>query len=241
MRRDQGYKQVGVAFTCRNFKEYERMFDLKGYAWEGKCVLDVAAGASSFIAYIQQLGASGVAVDPRYNMTPETIYKDGFREIEESTVKLEQISDELDWSYYGSLTAHQEMRMESLNQFYADFLKDRRSQKEKGARYIAASLPNLPFEDHMFDLVICSHFLFLYHEQLSADFHKSALKELIRVSRREVRVYPLVSLAWEAYQQLKTLMKQLEEEESVQCELRKSHLPFIPGSTQQLWITRRIA
>lgn len=49
------------------------------------------------------------------------------------------------------------------------------------------------FADREFDLAICSHLLFLYSEQLSADFHLAAIKELCRVAD-EVRVFPLLEL-----------------------------------------------
>ena len=62
-----------------------------------------------------------------------------------------------------------------------------------GQRYLAASLPSLPFADGSFDLALCSHFLFLYSERLDADFHAASVLELCRVAR-QVRIFPLLSL-----------------------------------------------
>jgi ubiquinone/menaquinone biosynthesis C-methylase UbiE len=59
-------------------------------------------------------------------------------------------------------------------------------------RYVAGALPHLPFADGSFDLVMCSHLLFTWSDVFDVDWHRRALAELIRVSRREVRVFPLV-------------------------------------------------
>jgi hypothetical protein len=40
--------------------------------------------------------------------------------------------------------------------------------------------------------VLCSHLLFTWADQLDAEWHRQALTELVRVARREVRIYPLV-------------------------------------------------
>lgn len=53
-------------------------------------------------------------------------------------------------------------------------------------------LPRLPFPDGQFDLVLSSHFLFTYADRLDLEFHGAALRELHRVARREVRVFPLL-------------------------------------------------
>jgi hypothetical protein len=54
-------------------------------------------------------------------------------------------------------------------------------------------LPALSFGDGQFDLALCSHWLFLYTEQLSLAFHEAAIRELCRVAR-ELRVFPLLAL-----------------------------------------------
>jgi hypothetical protein len=41
-------------------------------------------------------------------------------------------------------------------------------------------------------LSVCSHFLFTYADRLDLEFHHTALRELHRVARREVRVFPLL-------------------------------------------------
>jgi hypothetical protein len=48
------------------------------------------------------------------------------------------------------------------------------------------------FRDGRFDIVLSSHFLFTYADRLDLEFHRAALRELHRVARGEVRVFPLV-------------------------------------------------
>lgn len=60
-------------------------------------------------------------------------------------------------------------------------------------RYVEAALPALPFADRSFDLALCSHFLFLYSDQLDLEFHLDALREMLRVAA-EVRVFPLLQI-----------------------------------------------
>jgi ubiquinone/menaquinone biosynthesis C-methylase UbiE len=43
----------------------------------------------------------------------------------------------------------------------------------KQNRYIPGELPSLPFDEKEFDLALCSHFLFLYTDNLSLEFHQS--------------------------------------------------------------------
>ena len=78
--------------------------------------------------------------------------------------------------------------MDAMKVFLSDFPAGR-----KEGRYIEANLPDLPFKDGAFDIALCSHFLFLYSEQLSEDFHIQSVKELCRVSS-EARIFPLLEL-----------------------------------------------
>ena len=78
--------------------------------------------------------------------------------------------------------------MDAMTIFLNDYEEGRKS-----GRYIAASLPRLPFEDNAFDLALCSHYLFLYSEHVSQEQHLLSMKELCRVAS-EVRVYPLLSM-----------------------------------------------
>jgi hypothetical protein len=55
------------------------------------------------------------------------------------------------------------------------------------------SLPNLDLADGQFDLALCSHFLFLYSDEFSQEFHVQAVGEMLRVAN-EVRIFPLLNM-----------------------------------------------
>ena len=78
--------------------------------------------------------------------------------------------------------------MKAMDIFLADF-----SDGPREGRYISAELPNLPFRDQTFNLALCSHFLFLYPDQLSAEFHCRAIEEMLRVAQ-EARIFSLLTL-----------------------------------------------
>jgi hypothetical protein len=231
---NQKYEQVGVAMTCRSFAEYEKMFALGNVVLQNSAMLDVAGGASSFVAEACVRGIKAQAVDPLYEMDTEAIYAHGIKEIELSTEKLSRIESSFDWSYYGNLDNHKKLREQSLLQFIEDY----RNQRGTG-RYTSALLPQLPYEDGQFSLVLCSHFLFLYHEQFDYGFHLEAVKELLRVCAvgGQVRIYPLRSLQWDYYPHLEPLMAAMEQR-GAWPELLASELPFIPGSSELLCITK---
>jgi hypothetical protein len=92
------------------------------------------------------------------------------------------------WGHFRDPDHLGECRLAAMRRFLADFERG----KQEG-RYVAASLPALPFVDSQFSLALVPHFLFLYSEQLDLDFHIAAVEELLRVAH-EVRVFPLLGL-----------------------------------------------
>ncbi|NOV00827.1 class I SAM-dependent methyltransferase [Paenibacillus planticolens] len=228
------YEQAGVAMTSRSYAEYEKMFMLMTEDLQGKRVLDVAGGASSFTTEARKLGIFSEAADPLYEKSPEAIEQHGRQEIELVAAKMEKLQDVYDWTFYGSLSNHTAGRVKSLDRFLEDFSSD-----DGASRYHAASLPSLPFEQESFDLVLCSHFLFLYEEQFDYAFHLEAVRELIRVvkSGGEVRIYPLLSFRTAEYSRLSEIMDELANEGHL-VEKREASLPFLPNSHQYLSIIK---
>jgi len=227
------YPQMGVANTCRSFDEYMRMFDLKMKDVASGPVLDVAGGASSFTAQLRGMGIAATAADPFYAGTTERVLEEARKEIGVSSAKLAAAAAGYDWSYYGSPERHRKIREQSYERFAADYVRD-----EAPSRYIAASLPELPFADGSFGLVLCSHFLFLYGEQFDEAFHRAALAELLRVTRAsgEVCVYPLVTLGWETPPYLDGLLQELQETASVR--IVPTTLPFTPVKSPVLKLVK---
>jgi hypothetical protein len=160
------------------------MFALTGSDLSGS-VLDCPGGASSFTAMANLAGASAMAADPVYAQPRDSLAKFVMAEIERGTAHTAAGADRYVWDFYGDLGGHARVRRMSAEAFSRDLIA-------YPARYVAASLPILPFPDGRFDLVLSSHFLFTYADRLDAEFHRAALHELHRVARREVRVFPLL-------------------------------------------------
>ncbi|MNR02762.1 Methyltransferase domain protein [compost metagenome] len=166
--------------------------------------------------------------------SPNAIEEHGRQEIELVAAKMAKLTDVYDWTFYGSVEQHRAGRLEALQRFIDDY-----SSSEGAARYHTASLPSLPFQAESFDLVMCSHFLFLYEEQFDYAFHLSALRELLRVCKRggEVRVYPLLNFRTVEYTRLQDLIVEIEKE-GFSVQRREASLPFLPNSHQFLSIKK---
>lgn len=226
------YEQLGVAMTCRSFEEYSAMFGVGKKDVQGLRIADAAAGASSFTAAARAAGADSYAFDPRYGEPLASWEASAREEIELSTAKLEALKGRYDWSFYGDLDNHKRNRLSSLAICAAD-----RSSDLSEKRYIAALLPKIPAPDHSFDLVFCSHFLFLYAEQFGFDFHRSSLLELMRICRPggRVLVYPLLSLRSQRFEQMDMLLQAVRSAGG-EPSFHPSHLPFLPQSAERLEI-----
>jgi hypothetical protein len=97
------------------------------------------------------------------------------------------------------------VRLQAMQVFLEDYDSGRRE-----CRYIEAELPVLPFADRSFELIVCSHFLFLYSSQLSEKFHLESVSEMCRVAS-EVRIFPLLTLDGVPSRHLAGLLDRLRE------------------------------
>lgn len=172
----------------RLFREYKRMFALTDSDLQRR-ILGCGDGPASFNAEATAHGYSVISVDPIYGMTTAQIEQ---RVNETWQIILDQMRPNLDmfvWTEFDGLDDLGQARLSAMRQFLADF-----EQGKREGRYIEASLPALPLDDHSFDLALCSNFLFLYSDNLSTEFHIAAVNEMCRVAN-EVRIYPLHDLA----------------------------------------------
>jgi len=171
----------------RSFDEYRLMFSLTDSDLAGR-ILGCADGPAGFNAEATRRGTRVVSADPLYALSASEIRA---RIAETSHDVIEQTRQNRHEFVWSSITSPEELldvRMRAMESFRADY-----DAGKEQARYVTAQLPSLPFEDHAFELAVCSHFLFLYSEQLGAPFHEAAIKELCRVAR-EVRIFPLLAL-----------------------------------------------
>ena len=189
----------------RSFEEYILMFSLSEKDLK-KRILDCGAGPASFNSILTCRGGNVVSVDPIYKFSASEIrqrIEETYEEILEQTKKN---MHEFVWNHISSVEELGRVRMKAMEEFLSDY-----PSGLKEGRYIEAGLPVLPFQDKEFDLALCSHFLFLYSEQLSEDCHIDSIKELCRVSK-EVRVFPLLELGSRKSRHLDQVLNTLEQQ-----------------------------
>ncbi len=194
-----------IAFIGRTYDEYMRIFDLYGPMLAGGRVLDCPAGASSFTAEAYRKGIDVTACDIMYNLDADELFEKGEKDIRHVFEKFDEVSHLYKWSCYKNKDDVISRRKRALELFIHDF-----QNGLAAGRYVRAELPELPFPNKHFSLVLSSHFLFLYSDRLDLDFHIECLKELVRVCSGEVRVFPLAGLDAKPYLHLDNVIASLE-------------------------------
>lgn len=171
-----------VMVTSRSFAEYAAFFALDADRLPAS-VLDVSAGAAGFTAEANRRGSRALAADPAYALGREKLVSVVRASVAQGDTMLDDNAVRFTYDWYGSRQARADLRSAALR----DFLDDHAAHPE---RYVAAGLPNLPFADGSFELVLCSHLLFTWAHVFDEAWHAAALAELLRVGR-EVRIFPL--------------------------------------------------
>ena len=174
----------------RSFGEYQRMFALTD-ADARLSILGCADGPAGFNAESNRRGMRVTSCDPMYRCSAAEIRDRIATTYDTILDQTRKNADEFVWDAITSIEELGTMRMSAMKEFLADY-----DQGKADGRYVDAELPVLPFGDASFDLVLCSHFLFLYTTQLGQAFHRTATDELCRVGA-EVRIFPLLALGGE--------------------------------------------
>ncbi len=213
------------AFVGRTYEEYERFFDLGDWAPDGTRVLDCGAGASSFVAEAADRGADVMALDRLYGPPGHRLARRARADLANVAAELRSKTDLFAWDFYGDVDA----RLGFLERGSRRFLRDYECHP---GRYVAGALPSLPFPDDAFDLVLCSHLLFLYADRLDRSFHVAAVRELARVGG-EVRCFPLAAMDTDRSPHVEPVRAALEAD-GRSTEVRSVPFEFQPGATQML-------
>lgn len=171
----------------RSYDEYQRMFDLTEQDLAGR-TLGCADGPAGFNAEATQKGYRVVSADPLYAFDAASILQRIEETYDEVLAQCRANADNYVWTTIRSVEEMGRIRMEAMRRFLEDY-----DSGHNDGRYVAAELPELPFDEEAFDLCLCSHFLFLYESHLSYDFHVSAIGEMLRVAP-EARIFPLLTM-----------------------------------------------
>ncbi len=199
------YELSDVLPWGRSFEEYVRMFSLTEDDLN-KGILGCADGPAGFNAEMNRRGRRVVSCDPIYRLTRRQLSS----RIEQACAEIiEQTKKHMGNFVWTSITSIEELHKKRMSAMTL-FLEDYDDGKAQG-RYIDAELPTLPFSDAAFDIALCSHFLFLYSDRLSLDFHHQSIMQLCRVAR-EVRIFPLIDLDLRPSTHVRPIARSLEKE-----------------------------
>jgi len=218
-------------FIGRTYDEYMRMFDLREADVKGKGILDCPGGACSFTAHAALRGTNVVAADIVYELGGEVLAAKGMADLEKLYQGMVGAENDYVWDEFGNVDGQIRVRRTALEDFLQDYGVNR-------GRYVAATLPRLPFPDNWFDIVLSAHFLFCYAELIGFEIHLATIKELLRVSTNEVRIFPLVSNGGAVHPYLLELVAELSVL-GYRAEIVSVPYEFQRGANEMLRITRR--
>ena len=193
-----------IVFIGRTFEEYLNMFSLSIEELIGKRILDCPAGACSFTAVGNKSGLDVTACDIAYFYSGKELRNKGLRDIEHTMENMKKAKYNFIWDFFKDVESLRKHRLSALESCTDDIEKS-------SERYIPVTLPTLPFKDGEFDIVLSAHFLFMYADRLDYEFHKKTINELLRVSKQEIRIFPLVDLEGKRYEYLDKLINYLAD------------------------------
>lgn len=182
----QGMILDRIVLLGRTLDEYRRYFALDLEALRGREILDVASGVSSFCAEARRAGLRVTAFDAIYDLPADKIQRRCESDLDHVVEAVRGLKT-YRWDFYQSPENLRVLREQAYKGFLADY------RHRDVSRYVPGRLPTLPFHDGEFDITLLSYLLFVYEDQLDYDFHKRSLLEIMRVTREEARVYPIVT------------------------------------------------
>lgn len=221
---DTSPTRIGATLvSARTEDEYLGMFGLDMAALAGRRVLDCPGGAAAFVAAATRAGVQATAVDPVYAGDREELIGRAQAEAARGNAYVRANAHLFVWEHFADPADHDRRRREAVECFAADL-------RSAPHRYVAASLPSLPFPDGHFDLALSSHLLFTYDDRLDLGFHLRAIRELLRVAN-DVRIFPTHSMRFERSALVEPVIGSLSAE-GVDVVTRRSSYEFQRGGDE---------
>ncbi|WP_368489567.1 hypothetical protein [Clostridium sp. BJN0013] len=217
-----------IVLIGRTFNEYYRMFDIHNIS-KSERILDVASGVSSFCAEARTLGYDVTASDRIYCFSAKKIKEKCAKDLEITMTKMEEIKDLYKWEYFKDIKHLKGHRKKAYKTFIQDFKQNSRVE------YVTTEYPKSHFKDKQFNIALVSHFLFMYDEHLGYKFHKKVIEELVRITSKEIRVFPIVNLKCEK----SLFVNRLIEDKcfsKYEIETVKVNYEFVKGGNEMLVI-----
>lgn len=220
-----------VVLMGRTLEEYYKMFDLDNELLKNETLLDAASGVSSFCVEANAKGFNVIASDKIYYLHPDEIETKCAQDLDSVMEQMPAIADIYLWNFFKdipSLKAHREKA-------YRSFLEDFKKYGIK--RYKPVEYPLTDFEENEFTLSLVSHFLFLYEDHLDYDFHKKTILELLRISSKEIRIFPIVNFKGNKSRYIEPLIRD-ENFRSLQISIKKANYEFMKNANEMMIIRK---
>lgn len=185
-----GLKLDNIIFTGRTYNEYMRMFNLTAEDVAHETFFLCPGGASSFPAEATQNGGRVLAGDIVYGESRADLDYRGRASIGTIDAGMRDAQEGYHWGEFGDVDGLIRTRTEALDTFLDDY--------ETGLverRYLPCTLPSIPLDGEVVDLVLSDHLLFTYPQFFDYEFHITSIEAMLRVAKREVRLFPLISSA----------------------------------------------
>lgn len=215
-----------VALIGRTYNEYNRMFGISKDFLAGKRVLDAAAGVSNYCAIANVFGLDVTAVDPIYNLSPNEIEMRAEEDLDQLMHQLPFNKTHYNWSFYGDLEGVKVSRVKAYKTFLKDFERNK-------SRYVTGSITALPFADKSFDVTLVSHLMFLFDHLFNETDQILIFKELVRVTKEEILIFPTKNLAGENSKWVDLIIKN-SEFLNINFKIERSEFEFQKGNSLRL-------
>jgi hypothetical protein len=200
-------------------------------AMEDKSILDVASGVSSFCAEGRDRGLNIIAADRIYRVPADELEAHCAADLDYVVKGMEGL-EAYCWDFYRDPQHMRGFRERAYKTFLRDY------GMYGTSRYVPVDLPHLPFADGQFHLTLTSYLLLVYEDQLPYELHKETIREIMRVTSGEARIYPIVT--FEAKRS--TFLGRLKEEPALnhlRFEEVRTDFEFLRGSNFYLRIAHR--
>ncbi|MBF0553963.1 MAG: hypothetical protein HQK96_05315 [Nitrospirae bacterium] len=222
-----------IVLLGRTFDEYFRAFNLRDIDLKYEKILDAASGVSSFCAEAALREINVTGSDRIYALSASTIESKCAQDLELVMAQMPAVAHLYKWEYFKGVESLKEARQRAYKLFVGDF-------QRHGSRYIACEYPATDFSNNQFTITLISHFLFLYDDRLDYEFHRETIKECVRITSKEIRVFPIVNLKGE---QSPYIEKILNDEAFVDCTINIQTVDynFIKNGNKMLVIAVRNA
>ncbi len=140
------------------------------------------------------------------------------------------IADLYVWDYFKDMQSLKAQREIAYKLFVQDF-------KKYQERYVPVEYPATDFGDDQFTISLVSHFLFLYEDRLDFDFHKRTILELLRITSKELRIFPIVNLKGQRSSLIESLMYD-EDFERYPVSIKNVDYEFMKNGNEMLVINK---